>query len=271
MTAAVRDDVEDRPALGSPGVGRGRRRPPAATPSSSSSRGPPTWTVEPSTTARAPRPASASKPVAGGGAMPAARQRRARSLARAGARSRPRPRRRAGAASASSTPSAATTSASDRLALGERAGLVEDDRVELAGPLEGDPVLDEQPVAGAERGRDRDDQRDREAQRVGAGDDEDRRGPHERILGVAEQPPADERDGAGGERDVEQERRPPGRRAPAPATPMPGPRRPCRMIPDRAVASPVAVTRDPERSAGGDGPGDDRDRRAPWRPRATRR
>ena len=37
----------------------------------------------------------------------------------------------------------------DRLAAGERAGLVEDDDVELAGPLEREAVLDEQAVAGA--------------------------------------------------------------------------------------------------------------------------
>ena len=39
-----------------------------------------------------------------------------------------------------------------RLALGQRAGLVEDDDVELARPLERQPVLDEQAVARAERG-----------------------------------------------------------------------------------------------------------------------
>ena len=77
----------------------------------------------------------------------------------------------------------------DRLALGQRAGLVEDDRVEGPRPLQREPVLDEQAVAGAERGGDRDDQRDRQAERVRAGDHQDRRGPDQRALRVAEQPP----------------------------------------------------------------------------------
>ena len=84
-----------------------------------------------------------------------------------------------------------------RLALRERAGLVEDDDLELAGPFERDAVLHEQAVAGAERGRDGDHQRDRQAQGVGAGDDEDGRGSDERALAIALDPPEHERDDAG--------------------------------------------------------------------------
>lgn len=46
------------------------------------------------------------------------------------------------------------------LTLRERAGLVEDDHIDLACPLEGEAVLDEEPVASAERRRDGDDERD---------------------------------------------------------------------------------------------------------------
>ena len=93
----------------------------------------------------------------------------------------------------------------DWLALRERPGLVEDHRVQGPRPLQGEAVLDEQPVLGAERGGDRDDQRDRQAEGVRAGDHQDRHRPYQRALWVAEQPPADQGDRAGGERDVEQE------------------------------------------------------------------
>ena len=60
-----------------------------------------------------------------------------------------------------------------RLALGDRAGLVEDDRVKLVGRLQGLPALDEHPVLGAAAGADHDRGRRRQAQRARAGDDED--------------------------------------------------------------------------------------------------
>jgi hypothetical protein len=66
----------------------------------------------------------------------------------------------------------------DRLATGEGAGLVEDDDVELAGPLERQAVLDEEAVAGTQARGDGDDERDGQAQGVGTGDDEDGRRPH---------------------------------------------------------------------------------------------
>ena len=95
----------------------------------------------------------------------------------------------------------------DRLALGQGPGLVEDHGVDGPGPLEREAVLDQEPVLGAERGGDGDDERDRQTEGMRAGDHQHRRRAHERALRVAEEPPADEGDGAGGEGDVEQDRR----------------------------------------------------------------
>ena len=146
--------------------------------------------------ARAPRPASASKPS----------PRRAPGAARVALR-----RTTARASGCSESASTAAASAQqlvlvdarrgddrrdDRLAARQRAGLVEDDEVELAGPLERQAVLDEQAVAGAEARRDGDDERDGQAEGMRAGDDEDGRGAHERLLGVAADPPPRERDDA---------------------------------------------------------------------------
>ena len=59
------------------------------------------------------------------------------------------------------------------LALGQRAGLVEQDDVDLAHALQGEAVFDENAV-GADRGREGDDEGDGQAEGVGAGDHEDR-------------------------------------------------------------------------------------------------
>ena len=170
---ARRHDVEHRPALRAAqpsrrreigGIDVGRAR--------SSRRGPPIATSRPSTVAPDAAP---------GQRLEAGRPRVARRRALRGRRRSPGPagaRSRASTAAASASivvdaaPSATTGRRATGVAHRQRAGLVEDDHVELAGPLEGDPVLHQQAVARAERGRDRDDQRDREAQRVGAGDDE---------------------------------------------------------------------------------------------------
>ena len=96
-----------------------------------------------------------------------------------------------------------------RLALRERAGLVEDDDVELARPLEGEAVLHEQAVARAERGADGDDQRDGQAQRVRAGDDEHGGRAHEGLRRLTDDEPDEEGDGTGREGDVEEGRRGP--------------------------------------------------------------
>ena len=158
----------------------------------------------------------------------------------------------------------------DRAAPRQRAGLVEDDDIELTRTLQREPILDQQPVAGAERGRDGDDQRDGKAQGMGAGDDEHRRRADERLLRVAQQPPDDEGDRCPrrARRRTAAPRR--GPRAPGRASPTPGPRhqahdpRQRRRVTDggrrgRAGCRPRRPC--PRR----------RCRRAPWRPAATRR
>ena len=88
---------------------------------------------------------------------------------------------------------------------GERAGLVEQHRVDLAHPLEREPVLHEDAGAGGDRGRERDDERDREAERVRARDHEHGHGALDRVVGGAHEHPHDERDDAGGRGDVEEQ------------------------------------------------------------------
>jgi hypothetical protein len=92
-----------------------------------------------------------------------------------------------------------------RLAARQRAGLVEQDDVDRAHPFQREPVLDEDALPGGQLGRDRDHERDREAKRVGAGDDEDGHGPLDRRARLAEQDPDDERDQARAGREVEQQ------------------------------------------------------------------
>jgi hypothetical protein len=128
------------------------------------------------------------------------------------------------------------------LALRQRAGLVEQHDVDRAHPLQRQAVLDEDaPARGARRG-DRDHERDREAERVGAGDHEHRDGPRRRGVRAAEQRPGHERRDRGGERDVEQQRRGPVR-----ASAWARDREPCasatsRWMPASAVSSPTADT-----------------------------
>ena len=93
------------------------------------------------------------------------------------------------------------------------------------------------------RGRERDDQRDGQAEGVRAGDDEHGDGALDGLVGVAEQRPDDEGDDAGGGRHVEQqrggavgERLRPRRATPAPRRRAAG----CRRAPCR---SPTASTR----------------------------
>ena len=70
------------------------------------------------------------------------------------------------------------------LAERERARLVEHDGRQVARLLEAAPVAHEQAVPRAERRRDRDDERNREPERVRAGDDEHRHDPLDRERGV---------------------------------------------------------------------------------------
>jgi hypothetical protein len=60
---------------------------------------------------------------------------------------------------------------------GQRAGLVEQDRIDLPHSLECEPVLHEDSIAGRKSRRDRDDERNRESQRVRTCDDQDRNRP----------------------------------------------------------------------------------------------
>ena len=144
----------------------------------------------------------------------------------------------------------------DRLAPGERPGLVEDDDVELPRPLERDPILDEQAVARPQGGADGDDQRDREAESVRAGDHEDRREAGKGAGLVAVDPPEGERDHPARERDIEQDRGSPIRERLRPRGRCLGRRhhahdpRQGRPLPDRGHP-------DPQAAAGGNRPGHD--------------
>ena len=93
------------------------------------------------------------------------------------------------------------------IALRERARLVEQHGVDGAHPLERETILDEDAVLGGDRGRQRDHERDRQTERVRAGDDEHGHGRLDRALHVAGERPGDERHGRGAGRDVEQQRR----------------------------------------------------------------
>ena len=72
---------------------------------------------------------------------------------------------------------------------GQGARLVEEHDVDRAHALQGQPILDQDPVAGGQPGGDRDDQRDGEPESVGAGDHEDRDRAGDRVLGLPEGPP----------------------------------------------------------------------------------
>ncbi|GAA2202052.1 hypothetical protein GCM10009849_28910 [Sinomonas flava] len=91
-------------------------------------------------------------------------------------------------------------------ALGERACLVEEDGLDGAHAFEGQAVLDEDSALGGTLGRDGDDERDGEAERVGAGDHEDGDGGRDGGREVAEKGPRDEREEARAGREVEEER-----------------------------------------------------------------
>ena len=141
----------------------------------------------PSTTARTPWPARASKRSAGGATMP--RSSAAASSAAASGCSEPRSAA-AARRSTSSSPSARHSAGrrprrpprrpvaeqhdvgDARLALGDRAGLVEHDGVELVRRLERGAVADQDPVLGALAGADHDRRRRGQPERAGARDHE---------------------------------------------------------------------------------------------------
>ncbi len=90
---------------------------------------------------------------------------------RADARSRARGWRR-GAAARSRRTRAAARLRSPRLALGQRAGLVDDERIDALHALQRRGILDQDAELGAAADADHDRHRRREAERAGAGDDE---------------------------------------------------------------------------------------------------
>ena len=92
-------------------------------------------------------------------------------------------------------------------ALGERAGLVEQDRIDGAHPLQCEAILDEDPRAGRHRRRDRNHQRDRQAECVGAGDHQHGHGLDHRRIHVAQRAPDDERRNRSPGGDVEEQGR----------------------------------------------------------------
>ena len=130
---------------------------------------------------RRPCPVTDSKLVGGGTATPALRapaddRRGQRMLAALLERRRPGAARRA-----SVEPSAATIARARGLPFGQRAGLVDDQRVDLLEPLERLGVPDQHAAVGAAAGADHDRHRRRQAERAGAGDDQHRHGADQRM------------------------------------------------------------------------------------------
>ena len=93
------------------------------------------------------------------------------------------------------------------LALGEGAGLVEQHGVDGAHALEREPVLHQHPATGGALSGDGHHQRDRQAQRVRAGDDQHGDGAHDRRIGIADDSPHHRGDRGGAQREPEQQRR----------------------------------------------------------------
>ena len=90
------------------------------------------------------------------------------------------------------------------VALGQRAGLVEQDRVDSAHLFERPSVLDQDAGAGRCRGRNGDHERYCQSQCVRAGDHQDRHGTDDASGAVADSQPNDERDHRGRGRQVEE-------------------------------------------------------------------
>ena len=94
-------------------------------------------------------------------------------------------------------------------ALGERAGLVEQHRVDGAHALESEPILDEDPRVRRDARRDGDGERDRQTQGVGTGDDKHGHRALHGLVRFAERRPHDECARATGGRHIEQQSREP--------------------------------------------------------------
>ncbi len=89
-------------------------------------------------------------------------------------------------------------------ALGQGAGLVKEHHVNVAHALQCDAVLHQHPGARGAFGGDGNHQRDGQAQRVRAGNDQHRHGAHHRVIGLADEHPDDEGQDAGTQGKPEQ-------------------------------------------------------------------
>src|SRR5699024_10938533 len=90
-------------------------------------------------------------------------------------------------------------------AFGQGAGFVEEHHVDGAHAFQSHPVLDQDSGFRGPFSGDRDDQRDRQAQGVWAGDDQHGHGTDDRLVGAADQGPDDGGDDTGGQGEPEQE------------------------------------------------------------------
>ena len=97
----------------------------------------------------------------------------------------------------------------DVLTLGEGAGLVEQHGTNAATGLEGETVLDQDPVARGHGTRQRGREWDGKPQGVRTRDHQHRHDPHDGLVSLTEQRPHDGRDDRSAHRHVEQERRGP--------------------------------------------------------------
>ena len=212
---------------------RRRRGPPAARPGrcsaqSARKRSRPATTAWPSTTPCTPRPSRLANDSTGASTAP--RSRAPAATARA-----------IGCSDASSTEPARSSAVAGAHALGrdhvdqrhaaggDRAGLVEHDRVDPAGRLQHLGALDEDAELGAPARADHEGGRRGQAQGARAGDDQDRHRGGERgggAVGGSRRDPEPEGGGGQGDDDGDEHRRTPGRRGAAPGPCRSGPPRP---------------------------------------------
>ena len=172
----------------------------------------PSTTRLPSTMPIAPLPAGESKPRTGNGSMP-------RSFAAANDGARPADARSRASTlaanvriSVSEKPSAGTIAVTFGLAFGERAGLVDDQRIDALHALERFGIADQHAGLRAAPDADHDRHRCRKPERAGAGDDQNADGRDQRISEArlrAERRPGRERD----QRRRDHRRHEPGRHA----------------------------------------------------------
>ncbi len=94
-------------------------------------------------------------------------------------------------------------------ALGERPGLVEQDHIDAAHPLEREPILYQDSVARRHPGGDRDHEGNGQSEGVRTGDHQNGHGSDHRLLRLGRRQPGDDRDHRGAKGHVEQQRRSP--------------------------------------------------------------